>query len=202
LADNFAAKDANGTSLTFASEDVSGVQYPKRINADTSGNTTPAGDATARPIYVKPTDATNDFKSGSATNIAAATSINAQLVSEPGQWTVTHAPAVNTAAVASKSAGAAGVRHVCTGVSINLASGGAPTATQLTVHLRDGATGAGSILASWIIAIPAVAGEYRGIQLTGLKVFGTAATAMTLEFATAGGSDTYESVTLFGHSCV
>jgi hypothetical protein len=139
-------------------------------------------------------------KSASAANLAAKSGVGASVSALPGMWPATHAPAVNTQASASQAAGGAGVRHVCTGISINLAAGGtAPAATQLTVNLRDGATGAGSILATWTIAIPATAGAFAAINLTGLNIPGTANTAMTLEFTAAGGPNTYESCTLFGY---
>lgn len=166
-------------------------------------NTAPTMDAGARRGFQQLSDGTNSQLSGSAANLAAQTAVNAMLTTDPGQWTATHAPAVNTQATASKVAGGAGVRHVCTGISINLAAGGtAPTATQLTVNLRDGATGVGTILATWTIAIPATAGAFATVNLTGLKIPGTANTAMTLEFTAAGGANVYESVTLFGHDTV
>lgn len=117
-------------------------------------------------------------------------------------WAVTHAPAANTQAVASKAAGGAGVRHVCTGVSITLANGAAaPTAALVTVHLRDGATGAGSILATWTLAIAAVAGDVVHVPLTFPSgIPGTADTAMTLETSAAPGANVSASCNLFGHS--
>jgi hypothetical protein len=66
--------------------------------------------------------------------------------------------------------------------------------------LRDGATGAGTILASWAIAIPATAGACAILSLAGLEIIGSPNTAMTLEFAAAGGALTFQSVTLTGHT--
>lgn len=115
-------------------------------------------------------------------------------------WSVTHSPAVNTQASASKAAGGAGVRHVCTGVSARLVAGtAAPAAVQGTLNLRDGATGAGTILASWTVVLAASIGARDEINLTGLEIPGTANTAMTLEFAAASGANTFESVNLFGY---
>lgn len=117
-------------------------------------------------------------------------------------WGVTHAPAANTQAIASKAAGGAGVKHVCTGISITLANGAAaPTAALVTINLRDGATGAGSILATWTLAVKAVAGDVVSISLpirSGLP--GTANTAMTLETSAAPGANVSASVNLFGYS--
>jgi hypothetical protein len=115
-------------------------------------------------------------------------------------WSETHSPAVNTQATKSKAAGAAGVRHVCTGLSASLAGGtGATAGGTVTLNLRDGATGAGTVLMSWTVPVPA-AGSINIITLSGVEIPGTAATAMTLEFSAAAGANTYESVNLTGHS--
>lgn len=117
-------------------------------------------------------------------------------------WAVSHAPAANTQATASKAAGGAGVRHIARSVSITLANGAAaPTAALVTVNLRDGATGAGSILATWTLAVTAVAGAVVQKEVVipdGLP--GTANTAMTLETSAAPGANVSASVTLFGIS--
>lgn len=118
-------------------------------------------------------------------------------------WNVTHAPAANTQATASKAAGGAGVRHIALGGTIVLANGAAaPTAALVTVHLRDGATGAGSILATWTLAFTAVAGAVVVVPLNfGAKgIPGTANTAMTLETSAAPGANVSASVNLHGVS--
>ena len=164
-------------------------------------NATPAAAAYGVVTRNLQSDGTNEIKSGSAANLAAQSSANAVLASSPGEWSVTHAPAVNTVATATKAAGAAGVRHICTGVSARIVAGTtAPAAIQGTLNLRDGASGAGSILASWTVVLAAAIGARDEVNLTGLHVVGTAATAMTLEFVAAGGANTFESVALFGHS--
>ena len=109
-------------------------------------------------------------------------------------FTTHHIPAANTLATASRSAGAAGVRHVCTAITVALAATAtAPTAVQLNVQLIDGASGGGTYLWRAVIALPAVAGAMTGFVVTGLWLPGTAATAMTLEFSAAGGANTVES---------
>jgi hypothetical protein len=102
-------------------------------------------------------------------------------------------------ATATRAAGTATQRHVCTGVSI-VVSGGpvAPAAQTLTFNLRDGATGAGAVLASWTIGVEAVAGKSVPINLSGLEIAGSYATAMTLEGSAAPGANTLESVVLAG----
>lgn len=116
-----------------------------------------------------------------------------------GDWSVTHAPAANTQATASKAAGGAGVQHVVTGLSVTLAGGAAaPTAALVTVNLRDGATGAGAILNTWTLAVEAVAGKVVTLSLSGLNVVGSANTACTLETSAAPGVNVSASVNLFG----
>lgn len=115
-------------------------------------------------------------------------------------WMVTSAPAAATQASASRAAGGAGIRHVCTGISI-VVSGGpvAPAAQTLTFNLRDGASGAGSILGTWTVGVEATAGKTVTVQLNGVAIPGTANTAMTLEGSAAPGASTLESVVLTGY---
>lgn len=123
----------------------------------------------------------------------------AQTLSQIG-WAATSAPAAATQASASRAAAGAGIRHICTAVSITVSGGAvAPAAQTLTFNLRDGATGAGPILATWTVGVEAVAGKTVPINLSGLAVPGTAATAMTLEGSAAPGANTLESCTLAGY---
>ena len=117
----------------------------------------------------------------------------------PEMWAVQHTPAENNQATISKAAGGGTVRHVCTSISATIATSAAPTATQEVINLRDGATGAGTILLSWTVSLQAVAGDRAGVVLGGLNIPGTANTAMTLEFATAGGTSTFEQVAMTGY---
>src|SRR5258706_511789 len=83
-------------------------------------------------------------------------------------------------------------RHVCTSVSATLVAAAA-TAAQTTLNLRDGATGAGTILASWVLSVPGVIGSCAILPLDSLEIIGSPNTAMTLEFA-AGVATQFESV--------
>lgn len=137
--------------------------------------------------------------SGTAANLSATLTTKAALVVEPGCWSVTHAPAAATQATISKAAGAAGVRHVFRGGVVTLAGGAAaPTAALVTVNLRDGATGAGTILATFTLGIEAVAGKCNVFVIPPLNIVGSAATAMTLETSAATGANVSASVTLVG----
>lgn len=112
-------------------------------------------------------------------------------------WGIEQRPAALAQATVTRAAGGPGARHVCTGITasvfIPVGDAGVFTAPYQVV-LRDGATGAGTVLWS------SLAGQLSGassrwtdhIQLSGLSIVGSANTAMTLEFTTAaaGGSTT------------
>jgi hypothetical protein len=141
------------------------------------------------------------LRTGAAAVLSAVTQSFALLVTRPGDWSVTHAPAVNTVATISKAAGGAGVRHVCTSITGAIRGGTtAPAAIQGTLTLRDGATGAGTILWSQTVVLAAAVGAKDEVCVSGLNIVGSANTAMTLEFAAAGGANTFESVALTGYS--
>ena len=99
------------------------------------------------------------------------------------RWGVFHNPAVSNQATISIAAEAA-VRHVADCVSFSAASTTAPALTALTVNLRDGATGAGTVLQTWQLAISNTTGQnVAPFGLCGLNLPGTTNTAMTLEFS-------------------
>lgn len=117
-------------------------------------------------------------------------------------WQQNNNPAANTQATTSQPAGGAGVHHVCTWIAASLTAGStAPTvpATPVNVRLRDGASGAGTVIWLCGLAIPATAGESDKILLSGLEIVGSANTAMTLEFSAAGGAGTFEIVAFGGY---
>jgi len=110
------------------------------------------------------------------------------------EWAVTNQATAGTPTI-SKAA-AAGVRHICSGISISVAAG-ATAQTPVAVVLRDGATGAGTILGSWALATPV--NGVAALNLTGLNIVGTVNTAMTLEFSGATATAVVGSVNLFGY---
>jgi len=156
------------------------------------------------PTFAQLTDGTNSIKSGSAANLDDLSSVNALMVVRPGQWSVTDAPGAAAKATITKAAGGAGVRHVCTGLVCTLTAGtSAPTAALVTFNLRDGATGAGTILATFTIGVEATAGRTSApVCLAGLNIVGTANTAMTLETSATTGANVAASVSLMGYECV
>lgn len=134
-------------------------------------------------------------RSGSAANLAAFSTIGAQLVSPPGQWSAFQTPAVSTISTVTRAAAGAGVRNVCNSIAFSM--GGPAIQTNLTVVLRDGATGAGAILWSMHTAgQPANGGQV--FEISGLNIPGTANTAMTLEFTAAPVATNFESVAMTG----
>lgn len=107
-----------------------------------------------------------------------------------------HVPSVSVQATTNKAAAGSGIKNVCVGIDVTLASGStAPTASHIFVYLRDGASGSGTIKAAWVLAIPATAGACVGLSRSDLWIPGTANTSMTLEFS-AGITNCYEVVTL------
>jgi hypothetical protein len=134
--------------------------------------------------------------------LPAGTAIIGTVYDEPDDtWNQTHVPATNTKATISQSAGGGSLKNVCTGFTVTLCAGAtAPTATQISVALIDGATGGSTYLWRTNISIPAVAGAIVSFVVTGKKFTGSAATAMTLEFSAAAGANTFESVTMKGYT--
>src|SRR5258706_10856728 len=118
-------------------------------------------------------------------------------------WSVTSNPGVGAQATASRPAspapaGGQDAKHVCTSVSATLVAAAA-TAAQATLNLRDGATGAGTILGSWVLSVPGVIGSCIVFSIDSLEIIGSPNTAMKLEFAAAL-APPFESPTMTGHT--
>lgn len=119
-------------------------------------------------------------------------------------WVVNSAAAGAVQASASKAAGIAGLRHVAKRALIALSATGT-VQPAIAVNLRDGATGAGTILVSWAVAACVNTGGATGsvcavvIDADNLNLPGTAATAMTLEYAGAAAAATQTNCTLIGY---
>lgn len=114
----------------------------------------------------------------------------------PLDWSVTHTPAAAAQATASKAAGTGSVRHVCTSISAVIATVGTLQG-PIQINLRDGASGAGTILWSQTVQLPV--NGLAVIQLSGLNIVGSAATAMTLETSAAPVVGATASVSMTGH---
>lgn len=119
----------------------------------------------------------------------------AQITEKGSRWGSFSNPAAGSQATISLAAEAS-VRHVADCVSFSAAATTAPALTALTINLRDGATGAGTILQTWQVAIPATTGTLVApLSVCGLNLVGTTNTAMTLEFS-ASLANLIESVSL------
>lgn len=112
-------------------------------------------------------------------------------------WQVSHEPAANTVATITKAAGATGVRHVATGFVVSLAAGATAATGVVRWRLRDGASGAGTVLSAGVLN--AAINVAVVVPRENLAIEGSPATAMTLEFDVAPGAANFESVTLEGY---
>ena len=126
-------------------------------------------------------------------------SLGAQIAEKGPRWSAVSNPAVSTQATASKAAVAA-MRHVADCISFSAGSTTAIGAAGfLTINLRDGATGAGTVIWTHEIALAAAAGQnVPPFGLCGLNLAGTTNTAMTFEFS-ALTTNLIESVSISGY---
>jgi hypothetical protein len=143
-----------------------------------------------------PNAALDRMRSASAVNQALALKIGNPAVALVGNWSTQHDPAAAAQATITRAAGAAGVRHIATSIHASL-SGGAAASGVMKVYLRDGAAGVGAILWSGNLQVAALG--HAHIDLSALSIVGSAATAMTLEFAAAAGAGSQENVSLTGY---
>lgn len=192
-------------SLADGDQDALRVDSAGLLRIDAVGNVAHDAADTGAPVKVGgralatlPTAMSASDRSDLLTDLYGRLHVTAGQRAE--SWSVVHAAAANTQATASKAAGTAAQRHVCKGFMFTFASLGAPTPEQLDVVIRDGASGAGTIVWSGKISLPAVAGESKWIGMSGLYLVGTAATAMTAEFSAGGGANDYQSVSIFGET--
>jgi hypothetical protein len=150
----------------------------------------------------------NDFdrlRSADLTNMEVSTtltsrnSIGALQMERGSRWGVSVTASVGAASVTTIAA-ESGVRHIADCVSFSAGSTSAPALTLLTVNLRDGATGAGSIIWSQTVVVPNSTGQnVEPFGLCGLGLVGTTNTAMTLEFS-AGLANLFQSTSLTGYN--
>jgi len=116
----------------------------------------------------------------------------------PGNWGISSNPGGDNLATVSRSAGAAGVRHVANCVSVTWINNTASGPLGETVAIRDGATGVGTILWQNVLSATSSAGSSTVLNFCGLNLVGSPATAMTIEFLAAH-SSFQEAVDLTGY---
>lgn len=189
-----------GAGILFA-DTVNGLyrQWP----ATSSLGDTISGDgapATGAP-YVFNGGTLDRLRNNSVSNLSAAQQNKALMIAHPVDWSIFHTPGPNIKATITRAAGAAGVRHICTSISAALVTATAAAASGVVqVSLIDGVSG-GAAIWSKSLAISA-ASQNIDVELPGLNIIGSAATAMTLEFSAAGGGQTVESVALTGYDTI
>lgn len=123
----------------------------------------------------------------------------AAVVIAPTTWALTSTPASATQATITKSAGGSGVQHVCQSITFSCAVDGTHAQTAIQVNLRDGGTGAGTIL--WSVTVLKAATEaITFFHANGLNIVApTSNNPMTLEFSAAGVTGSVQSVSLTGY---
>lgn len=136
----------------------------------------------------------NTFDNGNNLHIRSAREARAGLF-----WTASHLPATNVIATATKASAGNTARLVCTGFVVKFSAlATAPTAVTTSVSLIDGATGTTTLLCPMAISCPATGGADGGVSVSNTWIVGSPGKAMTLEFAAAGGTNTIESVAMWG----
>lgn len=126
-------------------------------------------------------------------SMIAQSGLGSVLVNGSGQWSERNSPAAAARATVTRAA-VAGRRHVCQGFTF--AVGGSGAAVVNGAVIRDGATGAGTIL--WEIVTGAPAGSWFVVALSGLNLVGSVNTAMTIEFVAAPPANVSQSVSMAG----
>jgi hypothetical protein len=110
-------------------------------------------------------------------------------------WAVQHQPAAATAATITKAL-VTQRRHVATSITACVSAVAAQPV--VIVNLRDGATGAGTIL--WSGRLMATIGQGMCLTTGPIAIVGTAGTAMTLETASAPAATNFATVSLAGYT--
>jgi hypothetical protein len=141
--------------------------------------------------WERPRTSTANTRSGFNNQVS-----NIGLITEIGpRFSLTSNPAAGTQATVTRAA-TGGVQYVADCIAFSASASVAPVASTLTINLRDGASGAGTVLWSYTIFITAAIGEeVSPHSFCGLNIMGTGGTAMTLEFS-AGLANLSESVNL------
>lgn len=117
-------------------------------------------------------------------------------MASPADWAVQHTPGAAAQATISKAA-ITGFAHTCTSITVTLAAVGAQAA-ELVFVLRDGASGAGTIL--WTGGMVGAAATSQNITISPLNIKGTRGTAMTLETTAAPAATNLAKVSMTGRT--
>jgi len=111
------------------------------------------------------------------------------------EWADEHRPAAATQATIARAADAGG-KHVCKSVTVSVAAG-ATASGIITFVLRDGATGAGTVL--WSAKLATGTTDSKALSVP-MNVIGSKNTAMTLESTGAGAATSEIVVAITGYT--
>lgn len=114
----------------------------------------------------------------------------------PADWAINNTPAAAAQATITKAAAGAIMRHFCTGIYASLTTVGTLQG-PIQLNLRDGATGAGTIL--WSMSFQLPVNGLAVVAIGDLNIPGSANTPMTLEWSGAPVAAAQASVTLTGY---
>lgn len=113
-------------------------------------------------------------------------------------WCQNSQPAAGSQASATR-ASSAGASHVMCGLLVSwIVTTALGAATSITVNVRDGSTGAGTILMTFQLGIAATVGSWVSQFVSGIRLAGSAGNAMTVEFSAAVAS-TQQSANFWGY---
>lgn len=124
-------------------------------------------------------------------------------------WNATADPGPATQATVTRASAGAGRVNVCTSISVSLAIDDHDVAPEIVrVVVRNGAAGAGAIIWSGRLALPAVydgvniktKGGCAQISVGGMNLVGSAATAMTIETTAATPANVCVAVNMSGYT--
>lgn len=133
------------------------------------------------PLFVLGNSSANNDASGQLANQALATEKGAR-------WSIASAPSAGAQATGTNAAITSpfNVAHVIDCISFSATAGGAVTAGNANVVVRDSTTGAGTVLYSQAVSFPTASAagvqEIVPFQQCGLAIQGTPGNAMTCEF--------------------
>lgn len=130
-------------------------------------------------------------RSVSSANLTAATNTGDILTEKGGRWQINNSgtAASGVQGTISRAAGGGTVRHIIDCIGFAADSAAAVTAANVLLNVRDGATGAGTVIWQYALSMPTAAAlgiqEVPATNFCGLGIVGSANTAMTIEFSAA-----------------
>lgn len=201
-ADNALPEDAfirMGTIARLTALDQATGQFWRMRSAETGIDNIPNVPAALMTVSVGYLYRNNDIfgraRSADPANLETFSGEGAALSAGPGEWAIQAAPAAATQATASRASAGAGNRNVLRSVTVSV--GAVAAQAPLGFVVRDGATGAGTII--WRCMLGAAAGGCQTVTVSGLNIVGSEATAMTVESLVAPAATNFATVAASGY---